>query len=77
MNFKQAIKIAKEKEGYIICKNPKHGFGQISTINGKTAKNTITICPIIQFYPKPSHSFHSKAAFVRSSEIYFKRQGWI
>lgn len=77
MTLEQALKIAEEKEGYQRCYREDHGLGTMITYNGKTAPCTFLICPIIQFYPKPSFQFHSEEDFMKSCEIAYKKRGWI
>lgn len=73
----QALKIAKEKEGYEQCNRKEHGIGRMITYRSKTAKATFAICPIIQFAPKPTYLFHNEQDFIESCEIYYKSRGWI
>jgi hypothetical protein len=77
MTVEEALKIAREKEGYEQCHNPEHGFGKDCTYEGKTAPAMFVICPIVQLYPKPSFLFHSEADFLASSESVFRKRGWL
>jgi hypothetical protein len=77
VTFDEAVQLAKVKEGYAPCTDPAHGFGKVITYNGKTAPCKFMICPVIQFYPKPSFQFHSKKDFVKSTEELAQRRGWL
>ena len=78
MTFNEAVKIAKEKEGYELCKNPNHGYMKPCTYaNGKTALAKVVICPIINFGFSDTYLFHSKKDFVKSSEKFYKLKGLI
>jgi hypothetical protein len=77
LTLEEALRIAKEKEGYERCFNPEHGLGEMCTHNGVTAPANFIICPIFQFYPKPTYLFHSEAEFIASCEILYKERGWI
>lgn len=76
LTLKKALEIAYDKEGYEHCRNRSHGLGSMITVDGITKKARFAICPIIQFYPKPTFLFHSWQQFVKSSEIYFRQRGW-
>ena len=75
--FDKAVRIARKKEGYELCTCPEHGFGEDCTYDGKTAPAVIVLCPIVQFYPKPSYLFHSVEDFLKSSDTYYRARGWI
>ena len=77
LTLSQALAISKEKEGYEQCRNPEHGYGKPCTYNGKTAPARFAICPIIQFYPKPTYLFHSWRDFIKSCERYYRTKGWL
>lgn len=77
LSLARALRIAKEKEGYERCFNPVHGLGKNITYNGRTAPARFAICPIVQFYPKPTYLFHSIRDFLISSEKVYRERGWI
>lgn len=77
LTLEEALRIAKDNEGYERCENPEHGFGKQIEVNGVRGKCKFMICPIVQFYPKPSFQFLSEEAFLSSCEDYYKRRGWI
>lgn len=72
-----ALQIAHDKEGYIPCTNPEHGYGEDVTIDGKTGPALFVLCPIVQFYPLPIYLFHSQEDFLESCESYYKQKGWL
>lgn len=65
MTLQKALTIAKA-HGYERCTNQAHGLGTMITYNGRTAEAKFAICPIVQFYPKPTYLFHSEEDFVLS-----------
>jgi hypothetical protein len=77
LSLQEALKIAKEREGYERCFCEAHGLGTSVTYNGKTAVARFAICPIVQFYPKPTFLFHSVEDFLLSSEKVYRERGWI
>jgi hypothetical protein len=77
IGLKRALRIAKEKEGYEQCFRKDHGLGSPCTYDGKTAPAGFIICPIVQFYPKPTYMFHSVKDFLKSSDIAYRKKGWI
>jgi len=77
LTLEKALEIAKEKEGYERCLREDHGIGRTITYNGKTDIARFAICPIVQFYPKPTYLFHSVEDFIKSSEIAYRAKGWV
>jgi len=75
ISLKLALKIASEKEGYERCFRSDHGLNSLITINGITKPAKFVICPIIQFYPKPTFLFHSIRQFCESSERAYQKRG--
>ena len=76
MTFEEALEIL-VREGYEPCERPDHGFGSTIVVDGVSGPCTFMICPVVQFYPKPTFLFHSKEQFICSTEEMAKRRGWL